>query len=83
MARAFNVREGFSRKDDRLPDIFFQPMKGGALDGVSISKDEFEQSLTMLYEMKGWDTTTGAPTRGKLEELDIGWVYGKMQERAR
>lgn len=82
MARAFNVREGFSRKDDMLPDIFFQPMKGGALDGVSISRDEFERSLTILYEMKGWDTTTGAPTRGKLEELGIGWVYRKMQERA-
>lgn len=83
MARAFNVREGFSRQDDTLPDIFFQPMKGGALDGTYISREQFEESLTALYEMKGWDPATGAPTRGKLEELDIGWVYRKMVEASR
>jgi aldehyde:ferredoxin oxidoreductase len=27
--------------------------------------------------MMGWDEA-GVPTRGKLEELDIGWVAGKL-----
>ncbi|RJS87937.1 hypothetical protein CW705_09760 [Candidatus Bathyarchaeota archaeon] len=28
----------------------------------------------MYYRMMGWDEETGVPTRGKLEELGIGWV---------
>lgn len=82
MARAFNVREGFSRKDDTLPDRFFEPLEGGALKGVALDRGVFEESLGLLYEMKGWDSANGAPTQGKLEELDIGWVYRKMLEGA-
>lgn len=32
MARIFNCREGFSSKDDTLPEIFYHPFKGGPLD---------------------------------------------------
>jgi len=34
MARIFNIREGITSKDDKLPDIFFQDFKGGPLDGT-------------------------------------------------
>ena len=74
LARAYNVREGFSRKDDILPERLFSPLENGALKGVSISREEFEHALTVLYEKKGWNPDTGAPTRQRLDELDIGWV---------
>jgi aldehyde:ferredoxin oxidoreductase len=74
LARIFNIREGFSRKDDTLPDRLFQPLEGGALAGVGISREEFEQTLTDLYEIKGWDPVTSAPTRQRLRELDIEWA---------
>jgi aldehyde:ferredoxin oxidoreductase len=74
LARAFNVREGFSRADDTLPERLFQPLENGALQGVAISKKDFEQTLTELYAEKGWDPETTVPTRARLRELGIEWV---------
>jgi aldehyde:ferredoxin oxidoreductase len=73
MARAFNVREGFTNQDDMLPERFFQPLELGALKDVAISKPDFENALRELYLLKGW-TANGAPTRAKLRELDIEWI---------
>jgi aldehyde:ferredoxin oxidoreductase len=74
LARIFNAREGFSRRDDMLPDRLFQPLENGALMGVTISRPDFEATLTELYRIKGWDTVTGLPTRERLEALGIGWA---------
>lgn len=74
LARAYNVREGFTRKDDTLPERLFSPLENGALEGVAISKDEFGHALTVLYEEKGWNPDSGVPTRRRLNELDIPWV---------
>jgi aldehyde:ferredoxin oxidoreductase len=74
LARVFNIREGFSRKDDTLPDRLFEPLEGGALAGVGMSREEFERTLTDLYEIKGWDPVTSAPTRRRLQELGIEWA---------
>jgi aldehyde:ferredoxin oxidoreductase len=74
LARAFNVLNGFTRKDDTLPDRLFQPLENGALAGVAIPKPEFEQTMTELYKYKGWDPGSATPTRGRLVELGIGWV---------
>jgi aldehyde:ferredoxin oxidoreductase len=53
-----------------------EPLRGGASDGLSVSRQELEEALDMYYEMCGWDVTTGTPTRGKLEELGLGWMAG-------
>jgi aldehyde:ferredoxin oxidoreductase len=74
MARAFNYRHGFSSKDDRLPERFFEPMRGGTLKGHSIDKDQFQEALGLYYGMMGWDAD-GRPTRAKLEELGVGWIW--------
>lgn len=74
LARVFNVREGFSRKDDTLPERLFQPLEGGALTGVALSREEFEAALTALYRAKGWDPETARPTAERLEALGIGWA---------
>jgi len=74
LARAFNVREGFTRTDDTLPERLFQPLENGALAGVAIPKAEFEQTLTALYRLKGWNPETGAPTREQLRELGVEWA---------
>ena len=79
MARVFNVREGFTRKDDRLPERMFQPLENGALKGESMQHDEFEQALTQLYELKGWDPETSIPGRKRLEELSLGWAADLLE----
>ncbi|MBW2031237.1 MAG: aldehyde:ferredoxin oxidoreductase, partial [Deltaproteobacteria bacterium] len=75
LARAFNVREGFSREDDTLPErIMTEPLKGGAAKGHYISKEDLNQMLDEYYEARGWEVRTGAPTRDKLKELGIEYV---------
>ncbi len=74
MARVFNAREGFSRKDDTLPERLFLPLENGALEGEVFPRDEFESALTVLYGLKGWDPETGIPTRERLEALSLGWI---------
>jgi aldehyde:ferredoxin oxidoreductase len=73
MARAFNIREGFSKDDDWLPKRFFQPTTSGALSKTAINPDEFKNARSTYYGMMGWDDN-GIPTKAKLEELDIDWV---------
>ena len=78
MAHVFNMREGFSRKDDALPERLFQPLENGALQGVALPRAEFEQAMTDLYNVKGWDPNTGRPTRERLAALDIEWAADLM-----
>jgi len=80
LARAFNVREGFTRQDDVLPERLHQPLENGTLAGVAIPKAEFEEMLTQLYQLKGWDPQTTAPTRAKLRELGIEWVADVLEK---
>jgi aldehyde:ferredoxin oxidoreductase len=73
LKRCVSVRQGASRKDDRLPQRFFEPLEGGLLKGRALDRVEFERSLDLYYDMHGWDHN-GIPTSGKLVELGIGWV---------
>lgn len=74
MARYFNLREGFKRSDDRLPERFFQPLASGPRTGANIPRDEFDSAVALYYAMMGWNLRTGAPTRAKLEELGLDWL---------
>jgi aldehyde:ferredoxin oxidoreductase len=73
LSRMFNVREGFSRADDRLPDRLFTPLENGLHAGVALPRDDFERALTRLYELKGWNPDNGIPSPGRLRQLGIGW----------
>jgi aldehyde:ferredoxin oxidoreductase len=77
MTRAFNFREGFTVKDDWLPDRFFHPHDVGALSKTAVDPEQFRRARRTYYVMNGWNEETGAPTREKLEELDVGWVAEK------
>jgi aldehyde:ferredoxin oxidoreductase len=74
MARAFNIREGFTIGDDFLPDRFSSPLNKGPIAGESVSKEELEKSIKTYYTMMGWEAENGVPTTEKLFELDIGWI---------
>lgn len=80
IARVYNVREGFTRKDDTLPERLFQPLENGALQGESMPRQEFEDGLTKLYQLKGWDPETGIPTRSRLEALSLGWAADLLDD---
>ena len=73
MARAFNIREGLTKKDDVLPERFFHPHTSGALSETAIKQDEFKNAILTYYLMMGWDED-GIPTKSKLEELELDWI---------
>lgn len=74
MARLFNCREGFSVKDDTLPDRMYEPLGNGPLQGKALSREEVQSMLRLYYQMCGWDPETGAPTSAKLAELELEWA---------
>jgi aldehyde:ferredoxin oxidoreductase len=74
LARLFNAREGFTRIDDQLPERLFKPLENGALKGVAYPREEFEQALTELYRLKGWDPDTGMPSREQLAKLGLEFL---------
>lgn len=79
LAAAFNVREGFSRKDDTLPErLLTEPLPGGAAKGHYISREELDLMLDEYYEARGWSKETGAPSRKKLTELGLGYVVDQL-----
>ena len=72
MAKYFNMREGFSRKDDYLLEVFTTPLKGeGPASGKKVVQADFERMLDSYYKLRGWDLKTGNPTESKLKELGL------------
>ncbi len=83
MARIFNLREGFSRQDDTLPERIFQGLENGPLQGIPYPRDGFEQALSTLYGLKGWDKETGVPTKDRLESLSLNWAEKMLPKEAK
>jgi aldehyde:ferredoxin oxidoreductase len=79
--QAFNVRQGgFSRKNSVLPDrLFEEKVDGGPSQGRSLNRDQVEKLLDEYYEVRGWDRLTTAPTRQKLETLDLKEVADDLE----
>jgi aldehyde:ferredoxin oxidoreductase len=71
LCRAFNVREGITRRDDRLPPRFMEPLLDGPTHGQRLTSQELESMLTDYYTICGWDPTTGIPTPRKMAMLDL------------
>jgi aldehyde:ferredoxin oxidoreductase len=79
LMRAYIVREGLTRKDDDYPARFYnEPIPDGPTKGASLSRDTVAKELDAYYEVVGWDKETGIPTKGKLRELDLGYVADEL-----
>jgi aldehyde:ferredoxin oxidoreductase len=74
MARLLNNREGFTAKDDKLPDRLYEGLENGPLAGQPLDRAEVAEMLRLYYEMRGWDRETGEPTTAKLAELELHWA---------
>ncbi len=72
LTRLFNVREGFGRADDTLPErLFNEASTRGPSSGRVVDRTAFEKMLDEYYLTVGWDVVTGAPTEKRLKELGI------------
>jgi aldehyde:ferredoxin oxidoreductase len=80
LARAFNVREGFTRDDDTLPQrLMTEPLKAGASKGQVISKDDLKLMLDEYYTARVWNVKTGVPTEEKLKALGLDYVIDALK----
>jgi len=75
LKRAFNNRLGLTRADDRLPQLFLQPLSEGGTQG---HVPDLELMLREYYDARNWDWETGKPSRGKLVGLGLGWVAEEL-----
>jgi len=78
LCRAFNIREGFSREDDTLPERLSDPLPDGQYRGQRIGKEELQSMLDNYYEIRGWDKRTGIPTRERLKDLGLDFVADQL-----
>jgi aldehyde:ferredoxin oxidoreductase len=75
LQRLFNVREGLTREDDRLPDrVKKLPLFGKYQETRECEVANYEAMLDEYYHARGWDPKTGAPTRRTLMRLGLGAV---------
>ena len=73
LEKAFNLREGFGRKDDTLPlRLTTEPLRNaGPSEGQIVRK--LDTLLDEYYRLRGWDKN-GVPTPAKLKELGLDEV---------
>jgi len=69
--KAFNIREGWTSKDDTLPYRWMhEPMKEGPSAGHVVSEEELAYLKGLYYEAKGW-TQEGLIPKEKLIALGM------------
>jgi aldehyde:ferredoxin oxidoreductase len=79
LLKIMNMKEGFSRKDDKFPEGWYKPLKFGEnilkikdfFGEVKITPKVANQLLDDYYEERGWDKSNGLPTKSKIEELGL------------
>lgn len=78
LERAFNIREGVNRKEDKLPyRVMEEPVPNGPHKGMRCSREELDQMLNEYYRLRGW-TDQGIPTKEKLHELQLDFVADEL-----
>jgi aldehyde:ferredoxin oxidoreductase len=86
--KILNLREGFTRKDDKFPERWFEPVIG--LNGEKIhladyfrkqlQKEDCEKILDDYYDELGWDIKLGIPTKSRIQEVGLGEIAEEMQK---
>lgn len=70
LERMYNLKAGFTRKDDTLPERLFE--NEGGNEGYGLPRQEFEAALQEYYHYRGWNEE-GVPGLEKLKELGINF----------
>jgi aldehyde:ferredoxin oxidoreductase len=76
LERAFNIREGITVKDDKLPERFTtEPAPAGPCKGHVV---ELDYMLHQYYKLRGWDPKTGWVPRKLLVRLGLEDVANQL-----
>jgi aldehyde:ferredoxin oxidoreductase len=71
-----------------VPNAYMPGKENGTWDyyGYSyrtLDRDKFDEFKTRFYELQGWDTATGYPTRAALESLGLGYVADELEKNGK
>ena len=78
LERALAARDGRTRKDDNLYDIYFEKEDAG---GRKYKREDLERAKSDSYRLMGWDVKTGTPTGPTLEKLGLKEVAEGLEKR--
>ena len=70
LCRLFNLREGLTVADDRLPRRVMKAFESGPLAGVEITQEALTGARDDWYGLMGW-TQEGVPTEERLRDLGL------------
>ena len=71
LKKSFNIREGWTKEMDWLPDrVFDDPVPAGPAEGSYIKRDELKMEIEDYYQARGW-TVEGLIPKSKLLELGL------------
>jgi aldehyde:ferredoxin oxidoreductase len=78
LTRAFNAREGFTRKDDYLPErMEKEPLNSGKTAGKSVKRADFDKMLTEYYDLWKFDSE-GRPTKKGLQDVGLSDIVSML-----
>ena len=90
LAKVINVREGFTREDDKLPKLWeilidhpIETKSKGAIRmheeyGSPVTRETAKKMFDDYYDECGWDIALGIPTKKKLGGLGLSEYAGTL-----
>jgi aldehyde:ferredoxin oxidoreductase len=84
LLKAYNVRQGLTRKDDDWPDRFYEEsLPEGPAKGAKLSRSTIDGLLGEYYTLRGWDKRTGIPSKRTLRELNLEDIADDLSDRGK
>ena len=77
MGRAFNILHGSASSEDNLSQRSHEDLANEHSNYYAVDKKNLADGIKDLFEMRGWDEN-GIPSRGKLYDLNLGWLAEKL-----
>jgi len=78
LERAIAVRDGRTRRDDILHELYFEKEDAG---GRKYGPEDLERGKSQYYRLMGWDPKTGIPAVSTLERLGLKEVAEDLGKR--
>ena len=79
--RAFEIKSGLTRDDDRLSKSFYRELRPGgkASPEISVTQGDLEKMKDDYYKLMGWDVATGVPTEETLVKFGLEDVADNLR----
>lgn len=75
LEKLFNIREGFTRDDDGVPDRFFEePLTVGEKKGSVLTREQFKTMMDEYYTQRKWDLKTSKPSKERIDALGLAFT---------